>query len=332
MGRLAAITVLQADLAAGRPAARLIPPALELSRSLASDGLRQPARAAALLAVEAAVAAGAQDEAARILAAAPRGERSDPIGLRLQARYVTAAAARGAGDFGRALRAVRAGLGEVAAHQAKLGSLDLRTASAVHGRRLAALHIQLALRDGRPATVFAAAERARAISTRIPPVRPPADPRTAELFGQLRRAVEQASDVDVAAEVRADGLGSAACSNAGSPSAPGPSPVAARYVPWRRSPACERPSMRPGRRWWSTSRLTVTCPRSCSAPAGPVSTGSARRPRSSNGSGGPEPISTRLPLPGSRTLCEPLCGPRCAGRASGWTPRCWPRSGSQVHW
>ena len=60
----------------------------------------------------------------------------------------------------------------------------------MHGRRLAELDLALALRDGRPDAVFAAAERARAVSARLAPVVPPADPQRAELLGELRLTID----------------------------------------------------------------------------------------------------------------------------------------------
>ncbi|MGH3626076.1 MAG: hypothetical protein ACRDRL_01315, partial [Sciscionella sp.] len=56
--RSAELLVIQADLVAGRPSSRLVAPALRLWEQLTAEGLRLPARAAALTAVEAQLAAG----------------------------------------------------------------------------------------------------------------------------------------------------------------------------------------------------------------------------------------------------------------------------------
>jgi hypothetical protein len=85
---------------------------------------------------------------------------------------------------------VRAGLRALATYQASFGGIELRTASAVHGRRLAELDLALALEKGRPAAVLAAVERGRAASSRMPIVRPPDDPVSAELLAQLRQTLE----------------------------------------------------------------------------------------------------------------------------------------------
>ena len=81
--------------------------------------------------------------------------------------------ARARGDAAGATRQVRRGLDELVRYQAQFGSVDLQTASALHGRRLAALDLDLALARGRPADVFAALERGRAQSRRLVPVTPP---------------------------------------------------------------------------------------------------------------------------------------------------------------
>jgi hypothetical protein len=143
------------------------------------------------------LAAGQVESAAEELDRLGPARRDDPITGRMHWHYVDARVRAAAGDAPAARRRIHSALGELARYQARFGSIDLRTASAVHGRRLAELDITLALRGGRPAAVFAAAERARAVSTRLPPVRPPDDPVAAELLAELRhvldalRAVEQ---------------------------------------------------------------------------------------------------------------------------------------------
>ena len=60
----------------------------------------------------------------------------------------------------------------------------------MHGRRLAELDVTLALESGRPDLVLAAAERGRAVTNRLAPVRPPDDPAAARLLSELRQTVE----------------------------------------------------------------------------------------------------------------------------------------------
>lgn len=188
--RSAELVLLQGDLAAGRPGRKLVGPALRLQRELDKESLDLPARTAGLIAAEAYLLSGDADSAAEVLSAIGGAGRRDPITARLHVRYVQAQldAARGAVDA--AARQVRSGLGEIARYQASFGSIDLQTASAIHGRHLAEFGVSLALRSRRAADVFAAAERARSVSTRLPVVRPPEDAAAAELLTELRQTVE----------------------------------------------------------------------------------------------------------------------------------------------
>ena len=134
-------------------------------------------RLAGVLAAELLVDEGRLGEARALLTGELRIRSTDRIGHRLQARVAATKLALAESDDAAARRTIRRGTQEIAAHQAIFGSVDLRTAAAVHGRRLAALDLDIALAGGRPARVFEAVERARATSSRLPPIRPPADDR-----------------------------------------------------------------------------------------------------------------------------------------------------------
>ena len=122
--------------------------------------------------------------------------RQDPIAVRLQVRHVRARAALAAGDGARSRSEVRRGLSEVSAYQARFGSLDMRTASAVHGVALARLDLEMALTSGHPGAVFASIERTRAASSRLAPVRPPQNDGAASLLVQLRQVEEEARGLE----------------------------------------------------------------------------------------------------------------------------------------
>lgn len=188
--RNAELVLLQGDLAAGRPGAKLVQPALRLQHELGAEGLRLPARLAGLIAAEAQLGLGDIDAAEAVVDTVGATGPRDPVTAKLHWRYVRASLDAARGELRAASRQVRDGLGELARYQAGFGSIDLQTASAIHGRRLAELSLTLALQGRRSAEVFAAAERARAVSTRLPVVRPPDDPQSAELLGELRRIVE----------------------------------------------------------------------------------------------------------------------------------------------
>jgi tetratricopeptide (TPR) repeat protein len=188
--RSAELVLLQGDLAAGRPGRRLTGPALRLRAEFERDGVRLPAQAAALIAAEAHLSADQPDAARAALADVGRATRRDPITARLHSQYVRARLDADTGRPEAASRRTRKALDELAGYQARFGSIDLATAAAVHGRRLAELDLTIALRAGRPAVVLAAAERGRAVASRLPVVRPPDDPVAAELLAELRQTVE----------------------------------------------------------------------------------------------------------------------------------------------
>ena len=71
--------------------------------------------------------------------------------------------------------------------QSSFGSLDLQSSLVGHGRGLALQGLSLAVDDGRPSVVFEWAERARALATRVSPLRPPAEPGAAADLAELRQ-------------------------------------------------------------------------------------------------------------------------------------------------
>ncbi|MFC0530679.1 CHAT domain-containing protein [Phytohabitans kaempferiae] len=187
---LARHVAVAAAVGRGRGAAAAADDAVRLATALAAAGLDDEARRARLTGVAALLAIRPQGsvERARDLAGpAIRLRRDDPIATRLQARAVRAGLADAEGDPRRADAELRAALADLHRYQASFGSLDLQTAVSGHGRRLAEDGLARALATGRPATVFGWAERARALSTRLPPVVPPADPEAAALLEELRR-------------------------------------------------------------------------------------------------------------------------------------------------
>ena len=186
----AELVLLQADLAAGRPGGRLVGPARRLRDELAAEGLDMLSRTASLIAVEASLAAGDVPTAESEMRLLGRGSRRDPITYRLHATYVRAQLDAASGRRAPAVARLRRGLNDLAAYQASFGSLELSTAAAVHGRRLVGLDLELAIASGGVPTIFAAAERGRAVTSRLTPVRPPDDAVTAELLAELRQTVE----------------------------------------------------------------------------------------------------------------------------------------------
>jgi tetratricopeptide (TPR) repeat protein len=160
--------------------------AADLAAACRTEGRYDLARSAALLAAECRLRAG--EPGGRV----PRLRRTDSLETRLQTREVRALAALADGDHTRSTAEVRRGLAELGSYQNRFGSLDLRTASAVHGVALNRLQLHVAMQTGRPSVVFAGIERARAVSTRLAQVHPPSDERTADLLTELRQVEEEA--------------------------------------------------------------------------------------------------------------------------------------------
>lgn len=190
----AQLLLLQADLAYGRPGTRLAGPALDVARQLSSSGPSADASTAYRIAAQAFLRAGHPDQAAEAARQAGSVRRGDPITVRLHARLVRAELGLATGERAQARRELRTGLNELATYQARFGSIDLQTASAVHGRRLAQLDLGTALQTGRPGDVLMAVERGRATSTRVVTVSPPTDPEDAQLLSRLRIAVDAARE------------------------------------------------------------------------------------------------------------------------------------------
>jgi hypothetical protein len=182
--------ILQADVARGRTGRAVEAEGRRLRAEFAAEGLRAESRTAAFVTAEALLDRGRPDTARAIADTVGPAKSADPIGARLHTGYLRARLARAGGAPVKAAQHVRSGLAELAAYQARFGSIDMQTGSAIHGRRLAELGVAIALDEGRAAPVFAASERGRAVSSRLPAVRPPANHRTAELLADLRQTVE----------------------------------------------------------------------------------------------------------------------------------------------
>jgi len=183
---LGELVILRADAEAGLRGDKLVRTADRLTTILNQLGLRDQAKLARLIAIE--YAGPSRRAKPRPL---PTVSSAQPLDLRLYARLVKTKLAYGRGDRAAAQRQARAGMAELMKHQAQFGSLDLQTSSAAHGVTLAALAITEEIASGRPAAVLAWLERARAISSRVTPVRPPEDKVTAELLTQLRWVMTQ---------------------------------------------------------------------------------------------------------------------------------------------
>ncbi len=113
--------------------------------------------------------------------------------LRLIAADLRADEAEAAGHHNRAMRIIRDALDQLAGWQATFGSLDLQTSAASHAQPLLERGLRLAVSTGRPGVVHQWIERTGALTGRLNPLRPPADPELAERLTRLR-ALSQEDD------------------------------------------------------------------------------------------------------------------------------------------
>ena len=84
--------------------------------------------------------------------------------------------ARAAGRSGVAYRELAAGAAALSRHRGHLGSLDLQTGAAVHGREIIAAGLGAALRGGAVRTIYRWSELSRAQALLLPPATPPTTP------------------------------------------------------------------------------------------------------------------------------------------------------------
>ncbi|RNI25312.1 CHAT domain-containing protein [Flexivirga caeni] len=177
---------LAADVGCGSHSGSVVRRADTIAGRLRADGLRHDARTVELQAARAEILQGDVAAAERRLARIRLTDQA-PITQRLLGREVRAELAAARGRRGAATRQVRLGLADLHAWQSSFGSFDLQTSLVGHGQRLGLQGIRLALADGRPQAVFEWSERARALSSRVSPIRRPASAEAADGLAELRQ-------------------------------------------------------------------------------------------------------------------------------------------------
>ena len=192
--RRAALVELEAGAYAARDLTSTARQALRLADQATRHGEKHVRERASLVAADAIahrprITARARDIAEAAYSAARPLSRSPSLATRLHMRYVGAKLALPARP-GRASRLLEWAAADLVAVAQRTSSLDLRTALAVHSARLATLDIGLAMATGRADAVFRRTERWRAVSDRVPVVRPPHNAAAADLLTQLRRVHE----------------------------------------------------------------------------------------------------------------------------------------------
>ena len=155
--------------------------------------------AATLLAAEALAFGGDTKQAATRLATV-RSTRALSFPDRLHLHLARATLSLAQGDSGRTSRHLRVAVTALATEQDRYAGLDTRTAVALHGRRLQTLDLAQAIAGGSPRRVFAASERWRGVSYRLPWVSPTDDPVLNDLVAQLRQSRAELRDTEVGAD------------------------------------------------------------------------------------------------------------------------------------
>ncbi|WP_153303056.1 CHAT domain-containing protein [Aeromicrobium choanae] len=193
---------LRADTVALAAEASISPPTVAwldraetTSGALRRHGLDHFAQLLDLLAARFAAVLGDLDRATVLL---KRGRTIERDGLteRLLERSALAARSLARGRRREALAHLRRGLDLLHDWQSSFGSLDLAVGVAGSGRALALTGIREALASGDPSLVLEWSERARELTSRVVPVRPPVDPDAAADLTQIRQLTVEEPDED----------------------------------------------------------------------------------------------------------------------------------------
>lgn len=165
----------------------------------AERGLRVEAE---LCAQHAAMAAAAIGEltSARGWLRRTRRRGGEPIAVRLHRAEARAAVAEAEGATQRSLRILADGLDDLHQWLSGFGSAELQAALLGHGRELALAGLRQGAATNRPEVLFEWFERARVLITRVSPVRPPGDPKTATELTELRALQARGEDDPVLRE------------------------------------------------------------------------------------------------------------------------------------
>jgi CHAT domain len=183
---LAQALAVRARYAAGERGARLWRDAVAVAGELAGQGRQGPAREALLIAGRHALELGEAAAAEEPLRAAAAGRRGGSAPARARGWYAAALLRRAGGDRRGAAAALLAGLRVLEAHRAGLGAIELRANLAGQAADLVRLGRELSVESGRPRQVLRWFEYGRAAALRLPPVKPPPDPKLAAVLAELR--------------------------------------------------------------------------------------------------------------------------------------------------
>ena len=187
---LARYASLRADWMGGDRSLRLLAAARRTATALDAAGWAIAALDARLIAARLAIDAG-RVSVARAELAHTDGPLRGPAHLRSRVWHGRALLRLADGNRQGAEAALRAGMRVLENHRAILGATELRAHSSAHAADLARLGLRLAIEDADAGRVLAWAERWRANSLQVRPVRPPTDPELSADLARLRQVVHE---------------------------------------------------------------------------------------------------------------------------------------------
>lgn len=162
----------------------------QAAQALASDlgraGWAGPAAHARIVAARIALERGEFGMADAELRSEARHGSGTPAEIRIQAWHAEALLRWRLGNARGAQSALRAGMRTLSAYRASLGATELRVNAGNGAYELGRLAMKIAVEGGEPGGVLTWAERSRACTVWLSPVRPPADDELARRLAQLR--------------------------------------------------------------------------------------------------------------------------------------------------
>ena len=183
-------TAIRAAWEAGDGTPALLTAAVRLVPRLEAAGWTMAALDARLVAGQLALALGRHRQVRRQLAPLADRRGRDPAEVRSRVFHARALLHLADGDPGRADAALRSGMAAMERHRAALGGTELRVGASAQAADLARLGMRLALAAGDPGRVLGWAERWRAGTLGLRPVRPPAEEEIAAALTELRQVVQ----------------------------------------------------------------------------------------------------------------------------------------------
>jgi tetratricopeptide (TPR) repeat protein len=198
----ATATAVRAAWEADGASPRLLAAAARLVPRLEAAGWTMAALDARLLAGQVALALGRTDQVRRQLTPLAERRAPDPAEVRSRVFHARALLRLADGDPRRAEAALRAGMAAIERHRAALGGTELRVGASALAADLARLGLELAVSAGDPWRVLRWAERWRAGTLALRPVRPPAEEEIATALTELRQVVHAQQQAEGAASER----------------------------------------------------------------------------------------------------------------------------------